>query len=87
MLESFLSIRKQCVKNGIEFSKWVTINRGVPQRTVFRHLVFIMYVKNFPENERTLYNLLMRHVLFAVPNPMKIFYGKITRYLKILTVI
>ena len=40
MLESFLSNRKQCVKNGIEYSNWVTINHGVPQGTVLGPLIF-----------------------------------------------
>ena len=49
MLESFLSNRKQCVKNGIEYSKWVTINHGVPQGKVLRPLIFIMYINDFAE--------------------------------------
>ena len=49
MLESFLSNRKQCVKNGIAYSNWVTINHGVPQGTVFGPLIFIMNINNFPE--------------------------------------
>ena len=34
ILELFLPNRKQCVKSGIEYSNWVTINHRVPQRTV-----------------------------------------------------
>ena len=40
MLESFLSNRKQCVRNGIEYSNWVAINQRVPQGTVLGHLFF-----------------------------------------------
>ena len=48
MLESFLSNRKQCVKNGIEYSNWVTINQGVPQGTVLGPLVFFNIYQRLP---------------------------------------
>ena len=40
MLESFLSNRKQCLKNGIEYSNWVAINHGVAQGTDLGTLIF-----------------------------------------------
>ena len=40
MLESFLSNRKQCVKNGFEYSNWLTINDAVPQGTILGPLIF-----------------------------------------------
>ena len=49
LLNSFLCDRKQCVINGIAKSDWVVINHGVPQGTVLRPLVFILYVKHFSE--------------------------------------
>ena len=48
-LKSFLNNRKQCVRNGIVESDLKIINRGVPQGTVQRILVFILYVTNFSE--------------------------------------
>ena len=49
MLESYLSNRKQCLKNGIEYSNWVTINHGVTKGTVLAPLLFIKYINNCPE--------------------------------------
>ena len=49
MLESVLSNRKQCVKNGFQYSNWVTINHGVTQGTVLELLIFIMYIIDSPE--------------------------------------
>ena len=53
MLESFSSNRKQCVKNGIEYSKCMTINHGVPQGTVLGHFKFYTLYQQFPrKNEK-----------------------------------
>ena len=49
LLNSFLINRKQFVRNGIVESDWTIINHGVPQGTVLRPLVFILYVNDFGE--------------------------------------
>ena len=67
MLESFLSKRKQCVKNGIEYSNWVTINHGVPQGTVLGPLIFIMYINNF-QRIFTVYQRISHYVFLMYIN-------------------
>ena len=49
LLNSFLCDRKHSVKKWIAKSDYVVINHGVPQGTVLRPLIFILYVNDFSE--------------------------------------
>ena len=76
MLESFLSNRKQYVKNGLKNSNWVTISHGVPQESILGPLFFILYINNFKEEMKKkrggFCSLQMTDALFVVPNSMTI---------------
>ena len=49
LLNSFIIIRNQWVRNGIVESDWTIIYHGVPQGTALEPLIIILYVYEFGE--------------------------------------
>jgi retron-type reverse transcriptase len=49
---NFTSLRKQCVKVGVDFSAWKNIYKGVPQGSIFGPVlinIFLNDIFNFVE--------------------------------------
>ena len=49
-LQAFLSNRKQCVRVGQTLSTEVKLHSGVPQDSVLRPLIFLIFIADFEEN-------------------------------------
>ena len=48
-----LSNRKQCIKSGIIYSDWTTINLGVHQGTHLELLIFVLYINAFSKTMKS----------------------------------
>ena len=53
LLRSFLEERWQCVKIGTEVSEHIFVDHGVQQGTVLGPLIFLLYVNDFSEKNRS----------------------------------
>ena len=85
LLKSFLENRTQCVKLGIDLSDKITINHGVPQRTVLGPLFFCYMSTIFLKSWKVkmmFFNLRMTLVLYENLNVMKIFPKKLKKILE-----